>query len=190
MPHESGKVDRVDEARELRFQMDDKAIIDLIAAVISARADGDGVLTIAAVRARLAEAKLRVERVEDEEFSALEDLERVSETPRRRLRTEVDAMTADDIATDRALKLYELAWALAKAKGVALKLGVVTFRQLRTRGLTIHYFPASGHLDVWRRYKVLTIDRWRGDLRVTRYVPGEDWEGEPEEAALSAENFA
>jgi hypothetical protein len=27
-------------------------------------------------------------------------------------------------------------------------------------------------------------------LRVTRYVPGEDWEGEPEEAALSAENFA
>jgi len=45
--------------------MDDKAITDLIRAIVAARADGDGVLTIAAVRARLEAAKLRVERVED-----------------------------------------------------------------------------------------------------------------------------
>ncbi len=43
----------------------DDVITDLIAAIIAARADGDGVLTIAAVRARLEGAKLRVDRVED-----------------------------------------------------------------------------------------------------------------------------
>ena len=40
----------------------DDVITELITAVIAARADGDGVLTIAAVRARLEAAKLRVER--------------------------------------------------------------------------------------------------------------------------------
>jgi hypothetical protein len=44
---------------------DDDLITELIAAIVAARADGDGVLTIAAVRARLAAAKLLVERVED-----------------------------------------------------------------------------------------------------------------------------
>ena len=44
---------------------DDDLITELIAAIVAARADGDGVLTIAAVRARLAAAKLHVERVED-----------------------------------------------------------------------------------------------------------------------------
>jgi hypothetical protein len=44
---------------------DDDLITELIAAIVAARADGDGVLTIAAVRARLAAAKLHVERVGD-----------------------------------------------------------------------------------------------------------------------------
>jgi len=35
-------------------------ITELIAAIVAARADGDGVLTIAAVRARLAAAELHV----------------------------------------------------------------------------------------------------------------------------------
>ncbi len=48
----------------------DDVITDLIAAIVAARADGDGVLTIAAVRARLEEAKLRVERVDDENFES------------------------------------------------------------------------------------------------------------------------
>ena len=46
-------------------EMPDDVITDLIAVIVAARADGDGVWTVAAVRARLAEAKLRVERVED-----------------------------------------------------------------------------------------------------------------------------
>ena len=48
----------------------DDVITDLIAAIVAARADGDGVLTIAAVRARLEEAKLRVKRVDDENFES------------------------------------------------------------------------------------------------------------------------
>jgi hypothetical protein len=43
--------------------MSDEILTDLIAAIVAARADGDGALTIAAVRARLDAAKLRVERV-------------------------------------------------------------------------------------------------------------------------------
>lgn len=45
--------------------MTDDVITDLITAIVAARADGDGVLTNAAVRVRLEEAKLRVARVED-----------------------------------------------------------------------------------------------------------------------------
>jgi hypothetical protein len=46
-------------------KMRDDVITELIAAIAAARADGDGVLTIAAVRARLEAAKLYVLRVED-----------------------------------------------------------------------------------------------------------------------------
>ena len=45
--------------------MTDDILTDLITAMVAARADGDGVLTIAAVRARLEEARLRVDRVDD-----------------------------------------------------------------------------------------------------------------------------
>ena len=45
-------------------ELSDDVITDLITAIVAARADGDGVLTLAAVRARLAAAKLRVERTE------------------------------------------------------------------------------------------------------------------------------
>jgi hypothetical protein len=45
--------------------MTDDELTELIAAIVAARADGDGVLTIAAVRARLEAAKLYVVRLED-----------------------------------------------------------------------------------------------------------------------------
>ena len=45
----------------------DDVITELIAAIVAARADGDGVLTSVAVRACLDAANLRVERLEDEE---------------------------------------------------------------------------------------------------------------------------
>ncbi len=45
--------------------MTDDILTDLITAMVAARADGNGVLTIAAVRARLEEDKLRMDRVDD-----------------------------------------------------------------------------------------------------------------------------
>ena len=51
----------------------DDVITDLIAAIVAARADGDGVLTIAAVRARLEEAKLYVARDEENLMAVVED---------------------------------------------------------------------------------------------------------------------
>jgi len=64
--------------------MTDEILTDLITAMVAARADGNGVLTIAAVRMRLLDAKLRVDRVDDEEkehdYSALKDLTRASGT--------------------------------------------------------------------------------------------------------------
>jgi hypothetical protein len=47
-------------------RMSDEVITELFAAIVAARADGDGVLTIAAVRARLEAAKLYVLRLEDD----------------------------------------------------------------------------------------------------------------------------
>ncbi len=46
--------------------MTDDVLADLITAIVAARADGDGVLTIAAVRARLAAAKIEVRRMAEE----------------------------------------------------------------------------------------------------------------------------
>lgn len=54
-------------------EMPDEIITELIAAIVAARADGDGVLTIAAVRARLEAAKLYVGRVEDNLMAVVED---------------------------------------------------------------------------------------------------------------------
>ena len=61
----------MNETRLLMPTMDDTIITDLITAIVAARFDGDGVLTIAAVRARLEEANLRVERGVREDLSAL-----------------------------------------------------------------------------------------------------------------------
>lgn len=87
--------------------------------------------------------------------------------------------------TKRALHLYELASKLVEARGISLTMGVTTFREYRTGSVTVHYLPQTGHLDVWYRRKVLTIDRWGGPPQVTRYIPGEDWEEELEKAAAA-----
>ena len=85
----------------------------------------------------------------------------------------------------RVLSVERFAWKpqIVETKGVPITLGVTTIKEYRTEVLTIHYLPRSGHLDVWHRRKVLTIDRWRGPPEVTHYVRGEDWEDALEEAA-------
>ena len=55
-------------------EIPDDVITELIAAIVAARADGGGVMTIGAVRARLKAAKLYVARLEAEgEEAGLED---------------------------------------------------------------------------------------------------------------------
>jgi hypothetical protein len=82
----------------------------------------------------------------------------------------------------RALELYELALSVVEGKGVIVTVGLMTYREYRAATLTIIYLPTSGHLDVWYRRKVLTINLRDETLKVDHYSPG-DWEEELEEAA-------
>jgi hypothetical protein len=86
----------------------------------------------------------------------------------------------------RGLHLYELALSLVETKGVPVTVGATTLREYRGPILIIHYMPRSGHLDVWYRRKVLTINRWKGSLQVAHYGPGENWEEELEAAAAKS----
>ena len=88
-------------------------------------------------------------------------------------------LTPDQI---RALEMYQLALSLVEADGVPLALGVTPFKEYRTETLTIHYLPKWGHMEVWSGRKVVTIERYGGNLRVIRYSPGE-WEDELEAVA-------
>jgi hypothetical protein len=88
----------------------------------------------------------------------------------------------------RALESYELALSLVEANGVSLTLGASTLKEYRVGNIIIHYLPKLCHLDIWRRRKVLTIDKWGGTLQVTRYVPGY-WEDELEAAVAKAPSF-
>jgi hypothetical protein len=63
-----------------------------------------------------------------------------------------------------------LRWPLILAGIIPLGAGTVT--EYKVGNITIHYLVKSGHLDVWRRRKVLTVDRWAGTVQVSRYVPG------------------
>ena len=85
----------------------------------------------------------------------------------------------------RALELYALALQLVEAWGVGHTIGITSLREYRTRSFTVRYLPKSGHLDVWARRKVLTVNRAYGSLKVTRYLAGEDWEDELEAAAAA-----
>jgi hypothetical protein len=82
----------------------------------------------------------------------------------------------------RALRMHDLAVSLVQAKGLQFQSGALPMLQYKRGNLTIHYLPKAGHLSVWYRYKVLTINPRQGILRITRYLPGE-WEEELEDAA-------
>lgn len=81
----------------------------------------------------------------------------------------------------RALELYQFALSLAETKGRFVTVGLLTYREFRTGGITIMYIPSSGHLDIWQGRKVLTINRRPEGLKVSRYSPGA-WEKELETA--------
>ena len=80
------------------------------------------------------------------------------------------------------MELYRLALALVDAEGRFVPVGLVTTKEYRGESLGVTWLPSSGHLDVWHRRKVLTVNIHKGSARVTHYIPG-DWEQELEEVA-------
>jgi hypothetical protein len=84
----------------------------------------------------------------------------------------------------RALELYQVAQAVVDAKGRFVTAGLMAYKEYRREGLSVRYFPSTGHLEVWHNRNVLRVNREYGQLRVRHYVPG-DWESLLEEAAKS-----
>ena len=96
-----------------------------------------------------------------------------------------DAMTRDDIAKERALKMHDLALSVVRSKGVPRLDGSATVLEYRYGLLTIHYRSGVGALDVWCVHKVLVVDRFAGKPQLLRYVPGA-WERVLMQAATKA----
>ena len=76
-------------------------------------------------------------------------------------------MTSDE----RALELYRLALSLVEAEGRFVPVGLVTTKEYRGESLGITWLPSSGHLDVWHRRKVLTVNFHKGSTHVTHSYP-------------------
>lgn len=84
-------------------------------------------------------------------------------------------MTSDDIANERALKLYEVALSLLRVKGTVKLDGLASGLEYRGTLLNIEWRPDQGQLDIWSGHRVLSVERFGGKPQVIRYIPGE-WE--------------
>ena len=84
-------------------------------------------------------------------------------------------MTREDIATERALKLYELALSVLRMKGTVKLDGLVSGLEYSSGLFIIEWRPDQGQLDVWCGRRVLSVERFRGKPQLIRYVPGA-WE--------------
>ena len=84
-------------------------------------------------------------------------------------------MTREDIATERALKLYELALSVVRSKGVTRLEGSTSLLEYRYGLLNIRSRSRRGQLDVWFIRGVLSVEQFRGKPQLIRYVPGH-WE--------------
>ena len=91
------------------------------------------------------------------------------------LEAEGDAMTRENIATERALKLYELALSVVRVKGTVKLDGLASGLEYRGGLLNIEWRPDQGQIDIWSARRVLSVERFRGKPHVIHYVPGR-WE--------------
>jgi len=94
-------------------------------------------------------------------------------------------MTREDIATERALKMHDLALSVVRSKGVTRLEGSSTILEYKYGLLTIQYRSGVGCLDVWFVSRVLSVERFAGKPQLIRYVPGH-WERHLIEAAKVA----
>jgi hypothetical protein len=96
-----------------------------------------------------------------------------------------DAMTREDIATERALKMHDLALSLVRSRGLTRLEDSTTVLEYRYGILNIQYRSGHGQLDVWFMRRVLSVERFAGKPRLMRYMPGH-WERHLIEAAKVA----
>jgi hypothetical protein len=94
-------------------------------------------------------------------------------------------MTRADIATERALKLYDLALSVVRVKGTVKLDGLASGLEYRGGLLNIEWRPDQGQLDIWSARRVLSVERFRGKPQVIQYTPGH-WELRLIEAAKVA----
>jgi hypothetical protein len=87
--------------------------------------------------------------------------------------------------TEHAMKLYDLALSVVRAKARPRLIGSTVIREYSYGLLTIRYQPEQGTLDIWFVGKVLAVEKWRGNAQLIRYEPG-GWEGDLREAAKVA----
>jgi hypothetical protein len=84
-------------------------------------------------------------------------------------------MTREDVATERALKLYDLALSVVRAKGRIKVEGSTRIVEYRHGLLDIQYRSDRGRLDVWFDRRVLSVENFRRNTHVIHYTPGH-WE--------------
>ena len=72
----------------------------------------------------------------------------------------------------RAIELHDLALSVVRAHGKPVVDGPATVHEFRRGLLLIRYWPVQRALDVMWLRKVLTVERWLGDLQVIHYSPG------------------
>jgi hypothetical protein len=94
-------------------------------------------------------------------------------------------MTREDIATERALKMHNLALSVVRSKGVTRLEGSTSLLEYRYGLLTIQYRSGHGCLNDWFVRKVLSVERFAGKPQLMHYVPGH-WERHLTEAAKVA----
>jgi hypothetical protein len=88
----------------------------------------------------------------------------------------------------RALELYRLARSVVE-KGRFVSVGILTYQEYKLGELSIRHWPSTGHLEVWHKRKVLSVNREHGQLMVRHYVPGE-WEKVIQDAAGKGDGCA
>jgi len=69
-------------------------------------------------------------------------------------------MTREHAATERALKLYELAMSVLRAMGTVKLDGLDSGLEYRGSFLTIQSRAKQGQLDIWCGRRVLSIERF------------------------------
>ena len=97
----------------------------------------------------------------------------------------VNTMTREDIATERALKMHDLALSVVGSKGAVKLDGLASGLEYRDGLLNIEWRPDPGQLDIWFKRRVLSVERFLGKPHVIRYEPG-PWERHLVEAAKVA----